>query len=1308
MLEIAIGTSVSWLWGKLADTAEAKDKEIAIKKALEESISQSYNNFQNKYGTSSESFFNQEFLENHICPEILKYLTRNQHPDLESVTNALPVNAIFVSENGFRDEIKDFFNMVMDSMKSHEILQEIINRIQIEETYQRTKDIQKEQKATNRLLEQSFEKISFEQEQENIKISGLASQTAEQHAELINVMTGLQSQLSATLPDTKGNGLSELLTKQLDKARDLINDGRANDAHELLIIIEEEIALSDNYTRFRWHTNVGACNLAFGQRKEAAEQYFTAYNFAKNEEKAVANRIRAYLIIDKFDDGFIESEKALNEFPNSGLVWALHINAMQLLNNKFDESLIPSKLHNDSTILLMLSNLKLHENKFEESFILAQKSFEQDKFPNDAKRAMLASALSWITADTVKSYYRQFSVEQHDALKFAVDSFGEIIPFLKNIQSKSIFTEVAHNLTVAMELLDDQKTKNNISAYSFSMYPNENVFLWYKVKELRETNDNEAIHELTDNILDELEKPLLFTLAEISSNKGDIEWNEVILKHLSAKKLEKQELDELFGLKICVMWQSGDKSTAIKLAREHLPQIYSYPSLLSFYIRMLDECGEIEERDKLLLSCTNIGEKSSSHDVLQIADLLYNFDRYFEAANLYGQIIESPSDDYLTKRYLDSLIKSDQRAKAGSTLGLLDDEIRNQSPFKRIEANLARASGDLDRLEHILKDELQCYPSDSGLAAGYIATLYRKSKLDELHSYLSKNPVYDPIIEANEIEIAKYQMELGLEYQAMLRMYGLFRSHPNSSKIAGHFLLLVLLAKQIDTFKSLNNIAAGTAIYLESDGHKQTVVIEPKNFSTENGWPECVNEDTDLAKKLIGHCVGDLIDIDINIGAHKATIVNIESMFIFASNRAHKVVADSVASAGPVWSVNVKKPDGEYDFSLILESVKSRSQHVERVFNVYDDKKLPLQVLADALGSDVVTLLLEWPYKQFDLFVGAGIYEEREKFKGLINEGGKSYVIDLSCLVELNRLSMLDNALVLLGRPLVTASLKEQLLRIIHIHNKMNPDGMVSEIDGQLTYQKIPVEHLEARKNFLNSLLKFIDDCCEVVPVIGPDVVTEQQTTIGELIGYSSHDAIYLALERDAILVSEDGGFRSIAKGMGVTSCTWIQPLLMILRDRNAISEDQYSRCILDKITLRHDFTSVTANDLLWAAKSYPDSIAPDVESAFETFKKPTLDLTSGVVVGSQFLEIVAKRVNPNTLYQYYKLILDVLSFGREIYTDDIHESLRAHIVSALSQIKYKKAKLIIRKFGDKLAPPKPKPISIKPIVRAIRRAIRR
>ncbi len=485
LIEAAVSVSLGWLWEKLGDAAEHQDNKNAIEQALKESIAHSYKQFQKKYPEFATSFFNSEFLELHICPEILKFLTRHQAPNIEAVIDAFPDYVVFASKNAFQEEIKEFFDLVMKSMKSHAVLHEIIDRRQIEETNQITKDIQEKQEATNKLLEQNFEKISLGQEQVITEFNQLSSRSTAEHQEILHAINNI----TASLPDTKGNELNKLITNQLDRARDLIIDNHINDAFELLKSLESAVSTSDDYTRYRWHTNIGACYLALNQVEEAAEQYLAAYNFAKNEEKAVANRIRAFLLINNLNLGLEVSENALSFFPKSGIIWAMYIKVKHLLESNFDNSLIPEELQNDGAILLIKADLKLSEKNFEESYNLARKAFDQDKSSLDVKRAILIAALSWVTSDKVKSHYGKIGSVQREALEYAVHSFDDITKLLRNIQNKPLFVEIAHNLAVAAELLGDQNTKKNIITYAFSLYPDENVFIRFKIRELEEKRE---------------------------------------------------------------------------------------------------------------------------------------------------------------------------------------------------------------------------------------------------------------------------------------------------------------------------------------------------------------------------------------------------------------------------------------------------------------------------------------------------------------------------------------------------------------------------------------------------------------------------------------------------------------------------------------------------------------------------------------------------------------------------------------------------------------------------------------------------
>ncbi|MNV76698.1 hypothetical protein D3C71_1700680 [compost metagenome] len=60
-----------------------------------------------------------------------------------------------------------------------------------------------------------------------------------------------------------------------------------------------------------------------------------------------------------------------------------------------------------------------------------------------------------------------------------------------------------------------------------------------------------------------------------------------------------------------------------------------------------------------------------------------------------------------------------------------------------------------------------------------------------------------------------------------------------------------------------------------------------------------------------------------------------------------------------------------------------------------------------------------------------------------------------------------------------------------------------------------------------------------------------------------------------------------------------------------------------------------------------PHRVAPAVMSALNSFRRPSLDLPSGVRVCIEFMELAARRLEPAVLGRYCSLILDVLKDDR-------------------------------------------------------------
>src|SRR5690606_16104664 len=99
--------------------------------------------------------------------------------------------------------------------------------------------------------------------------------------------------------------------------------------------------------------------------------------------------------------------------------------------------------------------------------------------------------------------------------------------------------------------------------------------------------------------------------------------------------------------------------------------------------------------------------------------------------------------------------------------------------------------------------------------------------------------------------------------------------------------------------------------------------------------------------------------------------------------------------------------------------------------NSYSRLRFPLATLARLVGSEPLTLMLEWPGAKASLFVSIGTQEEREQALALLAEGGKRFVIDLPTLGELVGSGVFRDVAPLLGRPLVPQTARDELTGII-------------------------------------------------------------------------------------------------------------------------------------------------------------------------------------------------------------------------------------------------------------------------------------
>lgn len=1119
---------------------------------------------------------------------------------------------------------------------------------------------------------------------------------AEFQADVRGQLTGISDRMSsmasaASLPESRGNEAEPLIAKSLDLVRGKLLDGRSKEAFELLDSLGNPDRFTDSFSRFRWHTNRAAALLLDGKKPDAAREYLTAAAVDPKLEKAFSNRAHAHLLLDDTSSALEAAREGLTAYPESSPLWALQVAARQLAGDVEPDRDLPKHLRDTNDVRFTLSHVRYKQGRLEESLDLIQLCAEAEASSLEIRRCYLASAIAWAIVDPVAAHHDQLLPKQREALADALRMLEPLEATIASLQLDSVSEELCNNVCVALVLTRNGARARNIAVTGLARHPNLEGLLRIRVNDLADSEDFAGLHRLTDGRYLELPTSTLATLAEVAANKGDLDWHQSVMAVLDTREHTPLQAAELRAMVSHAHWEAGNKDKAIQLSKDFLAEQPNHVLTHVMLARRLMHKGElVPAAQQVDLAVQVLQSHSPMSDVLYVADLLFDRNLYLEAAALYERVVTSPTGNGLTQRFLACLIESGQRRKARTVLDAVPAVVRDTPAFRRIESNLARQTGDWPRMRDVLKQELDREPTDSGVAVGYIGALHRiPGEKATLEAYLASDPTFDGKRPLNEVEVAKYQREHGLPGLAIRRLYRLFRSHPTDSAIGGYFLAQVLIGTEVpDLAHTPTVVAAGVAVHLRSGTEVREIAIDFDEAIEGATWPELVAPTSDLAGKLLGKVIGDRVMLSRGIGDVEYEVAELTPLYGFAATKVHRLLAETANPGGPMWSINLAKADGSFDFEPLFAMARHKTERIDDALKNYTQLRFPLATLARLVGTEPLTLMLDWPYSKASLFVSLGTQEERDASLRLLAAGGKRFVIDLPTLGELVGTGVFRKVAPMLGRPLVAQTAREELTNIIQ-YQETAPAGMsLREEDGQYIREEATQEQLDRRLAMLREMLACIDDLCEVTPVLGPANINDNHRTLERLLDNATLDAVYLSLERDAVLLSDDGGLRLTVPSVGLTNSIAVQPLLMFARERGALEHAFYVDVVIGKVARNHDFISLRTEDLVALARREAAKLPARVVRAFDTLRSQTLELASGVQLGAEFLCNVVPLCPPAITAEYFKMVLDVLQHDRPEHAEAVHRALAAAVEHGMASLPKGRSRQLRRVMGELLTPP--------------------
>lgn len=1112
---------------------------------------------------------------------------------------------------------------------------------------------------------------------------GAILEIGETTTQTLAVVQKFESLLKLAIPPAaKGTEADVRVVKVLDIVRDKIREGKTTDAKELLDSLGDPAEFRDDFSRFRWFTNQAAVDLGNGERKLAAEGCLHAFALAPEQEVANFNKVRAYLLLDDLASAALAFDEAISLFPQSATLWSLkiNINEKQGIANPLEG--VPDSVSGSRDILLMRAELHHNQERHQDALELLKQCLELEPDLTDVKRAYLSEALSWAAKDSVQAYYRHLTSAQKLALSDAITNFEPLEKTLTGFQSDSISFEVTSNVSAALMLLGNKERARTIVALSLDRHPLSDGLLRIRLHQLAEQTDFAAMRALTDSRLGELHSVILAQLAEVSANAGDLAWYEKVMAVVDIKMKEDPRLQELRALRFQAMAVTGMLDDALRLAKDYAEQ---YPDQILAQVvvtEILERQGEKDlARDAALKSLSYVNSDTLPANVLQVAELLYQFQHFEQAAPLYERLVTTPGADSLTWRLMVCLLKGDKRAKVRNVLDKIPFSVREQPEIRQIECDMARRAGDWVRMKNILQIDLATAPESSDVALGYVGSLYQLSDDLSLDAFLSKDTVFNPAILENEFEYAKHQASRGYEELAMRRMYRLYRDNSADTKTASHYLAISLMCKNPHRLLRAQVAGPGTAVELARGLERWWVAIDLKNpESRTGGWPELVAYESEMSRVLTGHVIGDSLSVPRALIRQECEIVSVVSLVAFAGKKAHAQIAASPVPQGPVFTLTVPAITDAINVSALDQQRTLQAEQYAKNWKAYRDIGLPFCVLADILNTDPITLLVDWESYDVPLAVHSGSVAERDLDSKTLKGLSHRYVLDLLTLVELVRSNVLRKMADYLGRPLVPSSVREHLLQLMHAeeipHTAYTPKS-ATRIGRPSLRQN------GSHRTLLDAVLQGLDSCCDLVPTYGPDDVAVSLAELAGVLDRSTMDALLLSLERQAIFISEDLNLRVSARENGL-STIGTQVVLKKMIDNQRLTPNKYLDILSRKLHENHWFINLSADELTQWALQTKTGINPTARIALKKLGNPLFEFKSVVHVCCQFIIQASQSLSPKVVAEYTSFVHRVLSSGKQ---PDVAAALTTAIGQLLEHIYGVGGKNLPRetrrKFGD-------------------------
>lgn len=1072
----------------------------------------------------------------------------------------------------------------------------------------------------------------------------------EPSAELIAELTAklvvdqLQPTLAAPPVESPVNDAEAQLNKEIDKYRELI----AKQPEAALTLFQELHSSNPTVsaeTQFRILANIGASHLELDSHKEASDFFIRAGECIPEQAKGVSKIAFGNLLGKDFPKALEYANKAIeidSEIEEAYTVLAVASCEVHGPHN-LEES-IPDEQKQSPHVAFSLGQAFMRNDMPDKAVYWLERAAEGDGGSMES-RAAYGEALLAQSYSELRDNSGEIPPEVLKRLEKARDLIQGVWREVEFTDRAKRFAYAAANLAHIFNLLSAPDEAEKTLDRVFQFFPNLPGARKLAAGIRFNAKDVEAAKEHLSFIPEGSDSEADLMRVETVAKAGDPSGALSLLKTLKLPPEFKNLRASSQILEVAITLDLYGAEKALEIADSVLE---SEPANIPVLLEKARILGKIVAKDSaketILLAVEAVNEDTLPHQIIEIADILYQLDMSLEASEMYGKAVQLTSDTRALRNYLGSLYDADNREKFNEVISLLPDGVLNHPYYIRLVGYFYLLVGDLEKARECFEDYLDNHKDTLAVRLAWLQVLQRQMDEDTIKAFCASDPVFPDASPTNTLHLVHVVVKYGNPAHALKMAYQVSRKNPRSSEALHGYTSLLLVGGLPEHFFEVPVTIDEDACFSIRNEHG-----EVRQYTIEMSWDgdladDQILADHPIAAKCMGKRLGDSIEIDGAFQQTRWEITHITNKFVQWHEAAIQKLQAFFPGDSGFEMVNIRKEGEEYDFSVIFKSLDDKRAASEQVIENYKNHPMPVGLFAELVGADSLEAWVGLR-SSTPIICCAGVAEERDSALNLL-DGDNKYIVDPLTLYTAYKLDILDEIMgTLQDLGIAQSSLDLFTNKIIELEGRSG-GFLASDGEGKYVITEYSDEQRDAEIKVYKEILQWVEANCVVVPALGRQPTDASWVEFKEKLEPWFSDTFLAADYSGRNIFSEDMRYRQLAKGVFGIDGVWIQAVLIRAVELEVMSPQKYSEAVADLILANHTLIAVAPPELVMLLESNGWEESDRFLAAVGCLKTETLEIKSIIMVAAQFIQIVWVKRLPNRI-RLTNLMMNNLIAGR-------------------------------------------------------------